>query len=95
MIKSKADIFKEKEKKAEEIIQAAANEEKTESEMVLSSVSLDKDMKKTFQKFIGKGTGLNMSLVFNAFMKLYNQSPELRKKIAQEIILNNSKKGLD
>lgn len=86
-MKKKSEIMNTK--KAEDIIQAA----NTNTEVYkTSTVSLEDSVKKEFQKFMGKGTGLSMSLVFNTFMKMYIGSPELRKQISKEILTETLKK---
>jgi hypothetical protein len=81
-MKSKRELLKEK--KTDEII--TATEKNDSGTLKTSTVSLEEDVKKEFQKFMGKGTGLNMSLVFNTFMKMYIENPDLRKKVSQKII---------
>lgn len=83
-MKSKREIL---ESQNEKIIAGAEKTEKHKTRT--STVSLEEDVKKEFQSMMGKGTGLNMSLVFNAFMKMYIKNPEMRKKVSQEIINSN------
>ena len=84
-MKSKQEILKSQ---SEKIIAGAEKNEK--QKVKTSTVSLEEDVKKEFQSMMGKGTGLNMSLVFNAFMKMYVKNPEMRKKVSQEIINSNT-----
>jgi len=85
-MKKKSEIMNTK--KAEDIILSA----NTNAEVYkISTVSLEESVKKEFQKFMGKGTGLNMSLVFNTFMKMYISSPDLRKQISKEILTESVK----
>lgn len=83
MLKTKDEIMKiENEKKAEKIINAKAeNAEKTAK---ATTIVLDAEIKKEFQLQIKK-SGLNMSFLFNAFMKAYLKNPEIRKAVISEI----------
>lgn len=83
MLKTKDEIMKiENEKKAEKIINAKAeNAEKTAK---ATTIILDAEIKREFQLQIKK-SGLNMSFLFNAFMKAYLKNPEIRKAVISEI----------
>ena len=69
------------EKKAEEIIFAKTEKEKTAKP---TTVILDEEIKREFQAQIKK-SGLNMGILFNAFMKSYIKNPEIRKAVISEI----------
>lgn len=80
-IKTKSEIM-ENEKKMEEIIHGKTeNISKTTKP---TTVILDEDTKTAFQTMVKK-SGLNMGLLFNAFMKAYMKNPEIRKAVIAEI----------
>ena len=87
-MKKKSEILKNDTAQAEKIIMAETGNREIYK---TSTVSLEESIKKEFQKFMGKGTGLNMSLVFNTFMKMYISSPDLRKQISKEILTESVK----
>ena len=83
MLKTKDEIMKiENEKKAEKIINAKA--ENAEKNAKATTIILDAEIKREFQLQIKK-SGLNMSFLFNAFMKAYLKNPEIRKAVISEI----------
>lgn len=79
-IKSKSEIMGN-EKKAEEIIFSKTENTKTTKP---TTVILDEDTKTAFQTMVKK-SGLNMGLLFNAFMKAYMKNSEIRKAVIAEI----------
>lgn len=78
-IKTKSELMNEK--KAEEIIFGKTEKEKTAKP---TTVILDDEIKREFQTLIKKKS-LNMGILFNAFMKAYMKSPEVRKAVIAEI----------
>ena len=83
MIKTKSEIMgNQKEKEAEKIINAKI--EKTTKTAKATTVILDDEIKRDFQALI-KEKGLNMGIIFNAFMKSYLKNPEIRKAVISEI----------
>ena len=83
MLKTKDEIMKiENEKKAEKIINAKA--ENAEKNAKATTIILDAEIKREFQLH-AKKSGLNMSFLFNAFMKAYLKNPEIRKAVISEI----------
>lgn len=81
MIKTKSEIM-ENEKKMEEIIHGKT--ENTSKTTKPTTVILDEDTKTAFQTMVKK-SGLNMGLLFNAFMKAYMKNSEIRKAVIAEI----------
>lgn len=79
-LRTKSELMNN-EKKAEEIIFAKTEKEKTAKP---TTVILDDEIKREFQAQIKK-SGLNMGILFNAFMKSYIKNPEIRKAVISEI----------
>ena len=86
-MKSKSELMnaEEKRKKAESIIAGNLEEKKTSKTTTKpTTVILDEDTKTAFQTMVKK-SGLNMGLLFNAFMKAYMKNSEIRKAVIAEI----------
>lgn len=82
-MKTKAEIMeKENEKKLDDII--FAKPENTSKTAKATTVILNEDTKAAFQNMVKK-SGLNMGILFNAFMKAYIKSAEVRKAVIAEI----------
>ena len=79
--KTKSELMNN-EKKAEEII--FAKTENTSKTAKATTVILNEETKAAFQNMVKK-SGLNMGILFNAFMKAYMKSPEVRKAVIAEI----------
>ena len=82
-MKTKSEIMENgNDKAAEKII--FAKSENAEKTAKATTIILDAEINREFQLQIKK-SGLNMSFLFNAFMKAYLKNPEIRKAVISEI----------